>query len=543
MKLSTRIVAGLLLLLGLLWGISAETIFAAPTHQQSANCQIPPSGPWPACATGGKQPASAACVIPPSGPWPACATGGQATPSPAQCTIPPTGPWPACATGSGANAPTPATPSSPAAKQLTLFQEGTIDARYVAHQNGKTYFIHLDGNRNRTLWATDGTQASTKLVSQGAFSPEEIAPCQTALIIPTANATWSINQHGWLVKLADKRLRGGFDHNGSCYLWHGQGSIIRPGKHELWRTDGTPQGTEIIHTKFSGGGSYHSFTSAPNGQFMFAHTNNAGSSSTNDIMRSDGKSVTKVTNGWGIAGVTNNAIYTKWYGAKGSCGAGIAHAPDGTQRFRFSANTPQEIGTANNNLLFFATGNTCHHEPYYLWRSDGTEAGTVKLLRTDTSDGIAYNNYVYFARSSTRGGVELWRSNGTQAGTQFVKAIDVGQPVRFLHNFQIVDGLLYFTVDDGKQGQALWQSDGSGQNTKQIAAAIAHPHGEVTRPNQYTYRQITIVSDGKAVFYSVKAANQADQLWQLPLSSIGVPITPASSCTIPPTGPWPTCAR
>ena len=44
----------------------------------SGDCVIPPSGPWPPCATGGNSGGgSGDCVIPPSGPWPPCATGGN----------------------------------------------------------------------------------------------------------------------------------------------------------------------------------------------------------------------------------------------------------------------------------------------------------------------------------------------------------------------------------------------------------------------------------------------------------------------------------
>lgn len=65
-------------------------------------CIIPPSGPWPPCATGDGNPAPSPdkCVIPSSGPWPPCATGGSDDPVPPttdECIIPSSGPWPACA--------------------------------------------------------------------------------------------------------------------------------------------------------------------------------------------------------------------------------------------------------------------------------------------------------------------------------------------------------------------------------------------------------------------------------------------------------------
>ncbi len=117
------------------WQFSAE-IEARDTYAAS-DCVIPPSGPWPPCATGGgssDNSNSGDCVIPPSGPWPPCATngdgggqtntggdqgnacppsgpwppgcnpngGGTTTTNPADCVIPPSGPWPPCASNGNA---------------------------------------------------------------------------------------------------------------------------------------------------------------------------------------------------------------------------------------------------------------------------------------------------------------------------------------------------------------------------------------------------------------------------------------------------------
>ena len=58
-------------------------IVASTAYAQSADCVIPASGPWPACARGGGNITTAPspsvnnntnCVIPESGPWPPCAT-------------------------------------------------------------------------------------------------------------------------------------------------------------------------------------------------------------------------------------------------------------------------------------------------------------------------------------------------------------------------------------------------------------------------------------------------------------------------------------
>lgn len=82
------------------WPPCATGGHSAGAAASSGSCQIPASGPWPPCATGGHSAGAAAssgsCQIPASGPWPACARGGAAAPSMA-CVVPPSGPWPACA--------------------------------------------------------------------------------------------------------------------------------------------------------------------------------------------------------------------------------------------------------------------------------------------------------------------------------------------------------------------------------------------------------------------------------------------------------------
>ena len=121
---------GLLVIFMLLLGlISSPTTFNVVSAQSS--CVIPPSGPWPPCATGGNTAGGGAttggntggtsagsCVIPATGPWPECArnggvtadtnTGGATTGgnSGSSCVIPPSGPWPDCARNGGATADT-----------------------------------------------------------------------------------------------------------------------------------------------------------------------------------------------------------------------------------------------------------------------------------------------------------------------------------------------------------------------------------------------------------------------------------------------------
>ncbi len=74
----------------------------APPSPPVGDAPCPASGVWPAGCNPNLPPSSAeTCVIPPSGPWPSCATAGDPPPAntPDDCVIPPSGKWPPCAMG------------------------------------------------------------------------------------------------------------------------------------------------------------------------------------------------------------------------------------------------------------------------------------------------------------------------------------------------------------------------------------------------------------------------------------------------------------
>jgi ELWxxDGT repeat protein len=93
-----------------------------------------------------------------------------------------------------------------------------------------------------------------------------------------------------------------------------------------------------------------------------------------------------------------------------------------------------EDATGKNYLYFRATDGTYGTE---LWRSDGTDSGTtlVKDINTSGNSGPDYlavmkdtngTNYLYFSADDGTNGDELWRTDGTTNGTTMVKNISVG---------------------------------------------------------------------------------------------------------------------
>ena len=93
-----------------------------------------------------------------------------------------------------------------------------------------------------------------------------------------------------------------------------------------------------------------------------------------------------------------------------------------------------------------------------LWKSDGTEAGTVLVKDIDPDDGYysgptaltAVGDTLFFSADDGIHGRELWKSDGTKAGTVLVKDIDpddgyyAGQS-----DLTAVGGTLFFSADDG----------------------------------------------------------------------------------------------
>ena len=66
-----------------------------------------------------------------------------------------------------------------------------------------------------------------------------------------------------------------------------------------------------------------------------------------------------------------------------------------------------------------------------LWRSDGTEAGTVRVKNishgyTDPAILTPVGDALFFTADDGRHGLELWKSDGTRSGTVMVKDIEPG---------------------------------------------------------------------------------------------------------------------
>ncbi|HSK76603.1 MAG TPA: ELWxxDGT repeat protein [Thermoanaerobaculia bacterium] len=132
---------------------------------------------------------------------------------------------------------------------------------------------------------------------------------------------------------------------------------------------------------------------------------------------------------------------------------------------------PRLLGATRSAVLGLAYKGEYDLDDPYLWRSDGTPAGTFPLTiggeRIPVSDyedfGIRtafLKDVFYFSACVPGPGCELWRSDGTPGGTRIVRDLVPGGEGGHPYNLTVAGDRLFFTTD-----RTLWVSDGTETGT------------------------------------------------------------------------------
>ncbi len=163
-----------------------------------------------------------------------------------------------------------------------------------------------------------------------------------------------------------------------------------------------------------------------------------------------------------------------------------------------------------NGTLFFTASDGAHDAE--LWRSDGTAAGTVLVkdirARFSSEPGglTAVNGALFFAATDDTGGRELWKSDGTEAGTVRVKDICSGSCSSFPGSLTNVNGMLFFTAVDSAQDRELWRSDGTETGTVRVK--------DICTPNCSSGP--TRLTDVNGTLFFVPSLRGGEELWKSP---------------------------
>jgi uncharacterized repeat protein (TIGR01451 family) len=138
----------------------------------------------------------------------------------------------------------------------------------------------------------------------------------------------------------------------------------------------------------------------------------------------------------------------------------------------FFSSTPFGFTTVGQTVFFAAFDLGVGNE---LWKTDGTEAGTVRVTDANPGPGdlilvsfassVEFKGTLFFLGYEPTHNLELWRSDGTEAGTVMVKDINPGSLTSLPSDLTVVGDALFFTADDGIHGRELWKTDGTEAGT------------------------------------------------------------------------------
>ena len=285
------------------------------------------------------------------------------------------------------------------------------------------FFRANDGIHGEELWATDGTEAGTRLVKD---------------INPGTDGSHVGNQAG--VRMNDALY---FTAYAADSGW------------ELWRTDGTSTGTFLVADVSPGPGSGLSGTYAlhppgvlANGLIFFAAS--AGGSG-RELWVSDGT-------------VSGTRLVRDIQPGSSSALSPLLRAVPFNEGICF----PADDGAGGIEL----------------WFSDGTSEGT-KLVgdinpgssSSDPEPGVVCGGALYFTSTDAVSGAELWRWNGGNSVASRVIDLAPGSASPGVLYLTCGGGRLYFAADTtGANLRELWSSDGTNEGTFMITNDLpGHP--------------------------------------------------------------------
>jgi ELWxxDGT repeat protein len=393
---------------------------------------------------------------------------------------------------------------------------------YLTDVNGTLYFTAFTAQYGTELWKSDGTAAGTVLVEdidpQGyttwdrveyewvqIFVPNSSEPRHLTNVngtiylsatirdmyaVPVYSGVWKSDPTGVTLVKKLENTAGYVNRNGTLYF-RAPGST----SDELWQSNGTEAGTVVVksigppfkHTEgarpanlaYVNGTLYFSANDGTSGRELWkSNGTSAGTSRVKDIVPGAGSSLDPFgsaavgLNGTLYFTVTSNSFqYALW-------------KSDGTD-----AGTVKVLDIGGRATLAAVNGALYFTNDKGLWRSNGTAAGTVLFKGGAAEDLLNINGTLYFVLDDGTSGGEIWRSNGTAAGTSRLKDINPGSGTSYPSELTNVNGTLFFRAFSSTDPfvLSLWKSNGTESGTVKVKSPIGNAREFTAVGNQLFY--------------------------------------------------------
>jgi len=400
--------------------------------------------------------------------------------------------------------------------------------------NGKLYFSAFDGS-GLHLWSSDGTITGTQPVinTVGAVLPQtDITPLTVINNVLFFNASTTATgaeiykydpaNSGAGIGLVRDINPGTAGSNPVNITAVGDKNIYfsavnASAQPELWKSNGTLNGTKVLKTLGAGKDYFSNLTDA-GGQLIFSYYNSVNGT---ELWRSDGtptgtvlvkdiypgnhssniSGITYINNGTVVLNANDGVTGNELWSSNGTAGATVLvkNINDNTTA---GSNPVLYNAVELNNKLYFPA-----YDPVYgnaLYSTDGTTAGTqlVKDLYPGNSPNVAnftlFKKSIFFSADSS-GFNSVYRTDGTALGT--VKIFNTGKLNTTVSQMVAASKYLYvFYYDADSSEYELWVSDGTTANSYKIQNLTS----------LYPY----CATVGNTVFFTGQDPVHGDELWK-----------------------------
>ena len=339
--------------------------------------------------------------------------------------------------------------------------------------DGVTYFTALGAGTGRELFASDGTPGGSGLVVdllEGALSSEPTALTpfgSDVFFIATSSSTSGAFRSDGTAGGTALLLSGAEDvgsDGANLYLLD-----VAGGASTIYVSDGTVSGTSAL---FAGTNTKTQLVGEMNGWFFFIGDGD-------QLWRTDGTiGGTELVIETTIIGEHSMANGTLWF---------VLFANSGTPKWKLWKSDGTAAGTSVVKTLDFkpalltAGANGCiftrligpNVEP---WISDGTGAGTFELATLSASfegsfpeEFTPFGGGFVFSAVGSGIGRELYITDGTTAGTQLLIDLAVGIVNSNPEHMTEHAGEIYFKAGASSTNHELWKTDGTAAGTSMVA--------------------------------------------------------------------------